>query len=68
MIEFVLFDEKVTNLVELIEIVCSNVLDSNYFMGNQEYNPLENVDLCDVVKPYLDDEEMEEFEEFLDEL
>lgn len=68
MIEFVLFDEKVTNLVELIELVCANVLDSNYFMGNQEYNPLENVDLYDIVKPYLDDEEMEEFKEFLDKL
>ena len=68
MIEFVLFDEKVTNLVELIELVCANVLDSNYFMGNQEYNPLENVDLCDIVRPYLDDEEMKEFKAFLDKL
>ena len=68
MIEFVLFDKKVTNLVELIELVCENVLDSNYFMGNQEYNLLENVDLCGMVKPYLDNEEMKEFEEFLDEL
>ena len=68
MIEFVLFDEKVTNLVELIDVVCANVLDSNYFMGNQEYNLLENVDLCDMVKQYLDDEEMEEFKRFLDEL
>lgn len=68
MIEFVLFDKKVTNLVELIELICENVLDSNYFMGNQEYNPLANVDLYDIVKPYLDDEEMEEFKEFLDKL
>lgn len=68
MIEFVLFDKKVTNLVELIELICENVLDSNYFMGNQEYNPFENVDLCDMVKPYLDNEEMEEFQAFLDEL
>ena len=68
MIEFVLFDEKVTNLVELIELICDNVLDSNYFMGNQEYNPLKNIDLCDVVKPYLNNEEMEEFKEFLDKL
>ena len=68
MIEFVLFDKKVTNLVELIEVVCENVLDSNYFMGNQECNLLENVDLCDIVKPYLDNEEIKEFEKFLDEL
>lgn len=66
MIEFVLFDEKVTNIVELIEVVCSNVLDSNYFMGN--YNLLDDVDLYDIVKPYLSDEEMKEFEEFLDKL
>lgn len=64
--EFILFNEKVTNIIELIETVCSNVLDSNYFMGT--YNLLDDVNLCDMVKPYLSDEEMKEFEEFLDEL
>lgn len=64
--EFTLFEEKVTNMVELIETVCSNVLDSNYFMGDND-NMLD-VDLCSMVKPYLDDEEMKEFENFLDEL
>lgn len=64
--EFTLFEEEVTNMVELIETICSNVLDSNYFMGT--YNLLDDVNLCDMVKPYLDDEEMKEFEEFLDRL
>ena len=63
--EFILFNEKVTNMVELIETVCSNVLDSNYFMGTPQND---DIDLCDMVKPYLSDEEMKEFDEFLDKL
>ena len=64
MIEFILFGEKITNLVELTEVVCANVLDSNYFLTGA--NETLDINLIDIVKPYLNDEEMKEFEEFLD--
>ena len=60
--EFVLFGKKVTDFVELTELICSNILDSNYFLTGETLD----IDLISIVKPHLNDEEMKEFEEFLD--
>lgn len=62
MIEFILFGKKVSNFVELTDLVCENVLDSNYFLTGKTLD----IDLISMVKPYLNDKEMEEFKEFLD--
>lgn len=59
-----LFDKEIENLVDLIDIVCENVLDSNYFLTGETLD----INLINIVKPYLDDEEMKEFEKFIDKL
>ena len=59
-----IFGQEVFNLVDLIDVVCGNILDSNYFLTGETLD----VDLIGMVKPYLNENEMKEFEEFLDKL
>lgn len=64
MIKMNLFNEEISNLDDLIDVICKNVLTSNYFIGDEHIVELD----VDEIKSHLDEEELEDFEEFINRL
>lgn len=61
MIKMNLFNEEISNLDDLIDVICANVLTSNYFIGDEHIVKLD----VNEIESHLDEEELEEFEEFI---
>ena len=64
MIKMNLFNEEISNLDDLINVICENVLTSNYFIGDEHIVELD----VNEIKSHLDEEELEDFEEFINRL
>lgn len=64
MIKMNLFNEEVSNLDDLIDVICANVLTSNYFIGDEHIVELD----INEIKSHLDEKELEDFEEFINRL
>lgn len=64
MIKMNLFNREVSNLDDLIDVICANVLTSNYFIGDEHIIELD----VNEIKSHLDEEELEDFEEFINRL
>lgn len=64
MIKMNLFNEEISNLDDLIDVICENALTSNYFIGDEHIVELD----VDEIKSHLDKEELEDFEEFINRL
>lgn len=64
MIKMNLFNREISNLDDLIDVICGNVLTSNYFIGDEHIVELD----VDEIKSHLDEEELEDFEEFINRL
>lgn len=64
MIKMNLFNEEISNLGDLIDVICANVLTSNYFIGDEHIIELD----VNEIKSHLDEEELEDFEEFINRL
>ena len=64
MIKMNLFNEEISNLDDLINVICANVLTSNYFLGDEHIVELD----VDEIESHLNEEELEEFEEFINKL
>ena len=64
MIKMNLFNREISNLDDLINVICENVLTSNYFIGDEHIVELD----VNEIKSHLDEEELEDFEEFINRL
>ena len=64
MIKMNLFNKEISNLDDLIDVICENVLTSNYFIGDEHIIELD----VNEIESHLDEEELEEFEEFINQL
>ena len=64
MIKMNLFNREISNLDDLIDVICENVLTSNYFIGDEHIVELD----VNEIKSHLDKEELEDFEEFINRL
>ena len=64
MIKMNLFNREISNLDDLIDVICENVLTSNYFIGDEHIVELD----VNEIKSHLDEEELEDFEEFINRL
>lgn len=64
MIKMNLFNREISNLGDLIDVICANVLTSNYFIGDEHIIELD----VNEIKSHLDEEELEDFEEFINRL